>query len=56
MGTKEEIFQQISELYTDFTINHQLDSARASRKARKSLGNIKKLITEYRRASVEESK
>jgi len=44
-------------LFTEFTENHVIamekDNAAAAKRARKAFGALKKLVTEYRRASVE---
>lgn len=54
--TKQEIYQQIDQFYQEFQSHHQTGNKSADRKARKALGRLKSLITDYRRASVEESK
>ena len=60
MATKvDEVYDEITELYAEFMFNH--DNYRdknvkaAALRARKNLGDIKKLVTEYRKASVEET-
>jgi hypothetical protein len=52
----QELFEQIESLYTDFKAGHEGTSKAAHGRARKALGEIKKLVTEYRKASVEEGK
>ena len=52
----EQLFEQIDELYTEFKQNHEAPTKSAKGKARKALGEIKKLVTDYRKASVAESK
>ena len=46
--------------WSEFNANHSKFTDKgnkaAAQRARKSLGEIKKLVTEYRKASVEESK
>ena len=59
MSTKE-MFSQLEELWESFKEEHDkfVDKGNksAGTRARKSIGEIKKLVTEYRKASVEESK
>jgi len=60
MATKvDKIYDEITELYAEFMFNHDHHRDKkvkaAALRARKSLGDIKKLITEYRKASVEEN-
>ena len=54
--TSEELFEQINELYTQFASEHNGTTKAAKTRARKAIGELKKLITDYRKASVEESK
>lgn len=56
MATKDEIFNLIDSLYSEFKENHFKTTRVSKQKARKALVGIKKLVTDYRRASVEESK
>ena len=60
MATTSEIYDRINDLFEDFQENHRkfLDKGTkaAGGRARKSLGEIKKLVTSYRHASVSESK
>ena len=60
MNTSQELYEQISTLYEDFKVNHDLHSEKgtkaAAQRARKAIGDVKKLITEYRKASVAECK
>lgn len=51
-----EIFEKISELWNEFQENHNSTTKVSKTRARKALGEIKKLITPYRQASVEETK
>ena len=48
----QEIFDKIDALYETFKVEHTGTSKAAHGRARKALGNIKKLISEYRKASV----
>jgi len=60
MNKTEELFSEIDDLFNDFKTNHESFREKgvkaAAQRARKAIGGIKKLITEYRKASVEESK
>ena len=60
MATKvDEVYDEITELYAEFMFNHDRyrdkNVKAAGLRARKNLGDIKKLVTEYRKASVEET-
>ena len=52
----QEIFDKIDALYETFKAEHAGTSKAAHGRVRKALGNIKKLISEYRKASVAEDK
>ena len=56
----KEIFAQIKEHWDAFEANHnkfiEKGNKAAGGRARKAIGEIKKLVTEYRKASVAESK
>jgi hypothetical protein len=54
--TKEELYQQITNLFNEFTVGHNSKFKKGAGDARKALGAIKKLVTPYNRASVEASK
>ena len=60
MSNVNEIYSSIKELFTEFDENHskfnEKGNKAAGARARKSLGEIKKLVTSYRQASVSESK
>lgn len=56
MRSTEEIFQEIQTLYNGFLAGHGKQNRRGGGEARKHLTSIKKLVTEYRKASIEESK
>lgn len=53
----EQKFAEIDKLYEDFKTNHlqfvSKGTKAAEARARKALGDIKKLVTEYRKESVE---
>jgi hypothetical protein len=52
----QELFDKIDALYEAFKMEHAGKSKAAHGRARKALGEIKKLVTEYRKASVAEDK
>lgn len=56
MSTKQELYEQINELYSKFTEGHNSKFKKGAGDARKALGGIKKLVTAYNKASVEEGK
>ena len=56
MAKSDEIFEQIKELYTQFESEHNGTSKASKSRARKAIWEIKKLVTDYRKASVEENK
>jgi hypothetical protein len=60
MATANEIYKQIKEHFDNFEKEHQVYSEKGNKaagsRARKSIGEVKKLVTEYRKASVSESK
>ena len=53
---KQEIFEQIDAFYTTFVAEHNSTTKAGAQRARKAVGEIKKLVTEYRKASVAGSK
>ena len=56
MTPLDEIFEQIHNLYQTFEKEHHGNSKASKVRARKAIGELKKLVTEYRKASVEENK
>ena len=56
MANSQELFEQIKDLFVQFESEHNGSSKAAKSRARKAIGEIKKLVTDYRKASVEESK
>jgi len=54
--TKQEVFEQIDALYETFKAQNAGTTKASQQRARKALGGLKKLVTEYRKASVAESK
>jgi hypothetical protein len=56
MAKSQELFEQMQELFAQFETEHN-DTTKASKtRARKAINELKKLVTEYRKASVEENK
>jgi len=53
---KEELFGQMKDLWVKFEEEHLKTSKVSQKNARGLIGDLKKLVTEYRAASVEESK
>ena len=60
MATSNELYNQLNDLWEQFQENHRAHSEKgikaAGGRARKAIGEIKKLVTEYRKSSVSESK
>jgi|TARA_R100001443_G_scaffold74173_1_gene81985 hypothetical protein len=60
MSTSNELYESIEAAFEDFQENHKKFVSKgvkaAGTRARKSLGEIKKMVTAYRQASVSESK
>ena len=60
MATRDELYGQLNDLWEDFQENHRANTEKGNKAAggrgRKAIGEIKKLVTEYRKASVEENK
>ena len=60
MSSTNELYNNIKRLFGEFEFNHSMFSEKGNKaagsRARKSIGEIKKLVTEYRKASVSESK
>ena len=56
----ENLYNTINDLFETFQENHRDFSSKGNKaaggRARKSIGEIKKLVTDYRKASVSESK
>ena len=52
----QELKEKLDALYETFSMEHAGKSKAAHGRARKALGEIKKLVTEYRKASVAEDK
>ena len=60
MATAKELHAKIKEHYEEFNKNHEIHAEKGNKaaggRARKHIGEIKKLVTDYRRASINESK
>jgi hypothetical protein len=56
MATSQELFEQMRELFAEFEENHNGTTKASKSRARKAIGEVKKLVTDYRKASVEETK
>ena len=60
MKTSKELYNEISSLFNEFRDNHEKNAESGTKvsgtRARKAIGEIKKLATDYRKASVLESK
>ena len=60
MASSNELYEQIEAAFEDFQENHKKFVSKGTKaaggRARKSIGEIKKLVTSYRKASVSESK
>jgi|TARA_A100001391_G_scaffold49120_1_gene29486 hypothetical protein len=58
--SSKELYNELKELWEEFDSNHSTFADKGNKaaagRARKSLGEIKKLVTEYRKASVSECK
>jgi len=56
----EKIFENLKKFWDDFEENHtdygEKENKAAAQRARKAIGEIKKLATEYRKTSVHETK
>ena len=52
----QEIYEKLKQLWEEFETNHNATTKVSNSRARKALGEIKKLVTPYRSASVESEK
>ena len=56
----ENLYNELNNLWEDFQENHRSFTEKGNKsaggRARKSIGEMKKLVTDYRKASVSESK
>jgi hypothetical protein len=53
---KQELFEQMQALWVTFEAEHNGTTKASQGKARKAIGELKKLVTDYRKASVEADK
>jgi len=56
MSKKQELFEAIEANFNELAENNAGTTKASQQRARKAAGEIKKLITDYRKASVAESK
>ena len=56
MANSQELFEEMTALFTDFTESHNGTTKKSATQARKAIGEMKKLVTEYRKASIDEDK
>ena len=60
MATTNELYETLNNLWEDFQTNHRTFTEKGNKaaggRARKAVGEVKKLVTDYRKASVTESK
>ena len=56
METSQEIFEELKRLFTEFETEHNGATKASKSRARKAIGEMKKLVTDYRKASVAETK
>ena len=60
MATTNELYDTLNNLWEEFQTNHRTFTEKGNKaagtRARKAIGEIKKLVTSYRKASVDESK
>jgi hypothetical protein len=60
MASVKELHAKIKEHFEEFDKNHEAHSEKGNKaaggRARKHIGEIKKLVTDYRKASISQSK
>ena len=56
MATSQELYEQIKDLFETFDTEHNSTTKAGKGRARKAIGELKKLVTDYRKASVAENK
>ena len=60
MATTNELYETLNNLWEEFQTNHRTFTEKGNKaaggRARKAVGEVKKLVTSYRQASVDESK
>jgi len=55
-SNKEALYEQMNDLWKSFQEEHNGTTKASQQRARKAVGELKKLVTDYRKASVEEAK
>jgi len=53
---KTELFEQMKKLWEEFEVEHNKTTKVSQKNARTLIGDLKKLVTDYRQASVLETK
>ncbi len=53
---KQDLFEQMKQLWEQFEVEHNKSTKVSQKNARTLIGDLKKLVTDYRAASVEETK
>ena len=53
---KQELFETMLGLWNEFEAQHNGTTKKSQQQARKAVGELKKLVTDYRKASVAEGK
>ena len=60
MANTNELYETMNNLWDEFQTNHRTFTEKGNKaaggRARKAVGEVKKLVTDYRKASVTESK
>ena len=60
MANTNELYETMNNLWEEFQTNHRTFTEKGNKaaggRARKAVGEVKKLVTDYRKASVNESK
>ena len=56
MAKKQELFEQMTKLWVTFVDEHSKTTKVSQKNARTAIGDLKKLVTDYRAASVEDTK
>jgi hypothetical protein len=54
--SKQELFEAMETYWDTFVEQHNGTTKKSQTEARKAIGELKKLVTDYRKASVSESK
>lgn len=54
--TSQELFEQMTAIFETFTAEHTKGNKASKARARKAIGELKKLVTPYRAASTAEAK